>query len=146
MGYITCDASQTGIGATLHRSKDKAVIRHFSKQLSADKKRWLPCELESLAVGAALQSFLPFFRESGCKPIIYTDSTPAVMAYKKLQRGEFSASPRVSTFLHEVVNQGAVVKYLAGVTNKTADQASRSAAPCKDAGKCQVCNGLRTSC
>ena len=63
--YITCDASQTGIGATLHRSKDKAVIRHFSKQLSAEKKRWLPCELESLSVGSALQSFLPFFRESG---------------------------------------------------------------------------------
>ena len=40
--YITTDASQTGLGATLHRAKDRAVVKHFSKQLSADKKRWLP--------------------------------------------------------------------------------------------------------
>ena len=96
--FITTDASQTGLGATLHRAKDRAVVKHFSKQLSADKKRWLPCELEALAVGASLHYFLPFIKESNCSPIIYTDSTPVVMAYKKMQRGEFSASPRVSTF------------------------------------------------
>ena len=37
--YMTADASQKGLGATLHRHCDKAVIQHFSKQLSADKKR-----------------------------------------------------------------------------------------------------------
>ena len=140
--YLTTDASQKGLGATLHRASDRAVVRYFSKQLSADKQRWLPCELESLGVGAALQAFLPFFRESGCKPIIYTDSTPVVMAYNKLQKGEFSASPRVSTFLHEVVNQGAIVKYLAGHTNLAADHASRNAAPCESSGRCQVCNWI----
>ena len=119
--YITSDASQTGIGATLHRASDKAVVKHFSKQLSADKKRWIPCELEALAVGTSLHVFLPYIKESGCKPIVYTDSTPVVMAYKLMQRGEFSASPRVATFLHEVLNQGADIRYLKGSTNFTAD-------------------------
>ena len=77
--YMTTDAATTGLGATLHRSKNKEIVRNFSKQLSEDKKLWLPCELEALAVGAGLQSFMPHFRESGCKPIIYSDSTPVVM-------------------------------------------------------------------
>ena len=140
--YITTDASQTGLGATLHRAKDRAVVKHFSKQLSADKKRWLPCELEALAVGSSLHYFLPFIRESGCSPIIYTDSTPVVMAYKKMQRGEFSASPRVSTFLHEVLNQGADIRYLNGQSNVTADQASRNSATCQEE-KCQVCRWIK---
>ena len=137
--YMTTDASQTGIGATLHRQSDKAVVKHFSKQLSADKQRWIPCELEALALGAGLQAFLQFIRESGHKPIMYTDSTPCVMAYTKMQDGLFSTSPRVGTFLHEVINQGAVVKYLAGSSNVTADQASRNAAPCEAPSRCQVC-------
>ena len=138
--YMTTDASKTGIGATLHRTKDKAVVRHFSKQLSSDKKLWLPCELEALAVGAGLASFLPYFRESGCRPIIYTDSTPVVMAYNRIQKGLFSASPRVSTFLHEVINQGAIIKYLSGKNNIPADHASRNAAPCQNQNTCQVCS------
>ena len=103
--YMTTDASQAGLGATLHRAEDKAVVKHFSKQLSANKKNWLPCELEALAIGAGLQFFLPFFRESGCKPVIYTDSRPCTLAYNKMTKGQFSSSPRVSTFLHEVLNQ-----------------------------------------
>ena len=90
--YMTTDAATTGLGATLHRSKNKEIVRNFSKQLSEDKKLWLPCELEALAVGAGLQSFMPHFRESGCKPIIYSDSTPVVMAYNKMLKGQFSAS------------------------------------------------------
>ena len=136
--YMTTDASQLGLGATLHRAADKAVVKHFSKQLSAHKKNWLPCELEALAVGAGLQFFLPFFRESGCKPIIYTDSSPVAMAYKKMQQGLFSTSPRVSTFLHEVLNQGAEVRFLAGTSNLPADQASRNPTVC-NRPRCQVC-------
>ena len=136
--YMTADASQKGLGATLHRHSDKAVIQHFSKQLSADKKRWLPCELEALAVGAGLKHFLHFFRESDHRPVIYTDSVPVVLAYKRMQRGDFSSSPRVSTFLHEVLNQGAEVRYLKGPHNLPADHASRNPTGCHDP-RCQVC-------
>ena len=52
--YMTTDEATTGLGATLHRSKNKEIVRNFSKQLSEDKKLWLPCELEALAVGAGL--------------------------------------------------------------------------------------------
>ena len=140
--YMSTDASQSGIGATLHRKKDKAVVKYFSKQLSAKKKCWLPCELEALAVGTGLQTFLPCFKESGCKPVIYTDSQLVVKAYEKMQRGEFSASPRVSTFLHQVLGQSAIVKHLAGSSNQPADQASRNAAQC-NTPHCQVCSWIR---
>ena len=78
-----------------------------------------------------LTSFMPHFRESGCRPIIYSDSTPVVMAYNKMTKGQFSASPRVATFLHEVLNSGAILKYLSGKSNAAADFNSRNAAPCK---------------
>ena len=61
--YMTTDASQKGIAATLHRESDKAVIKHFSSSLSADKQRWLPCELEALAICTGLRAFAPYFRE-----------------------------------------------------------------------------------
>ena len=136
--YLTTDASQGGIGATLHRAEDGAVVKHFSKKLSSDKRKWLTCELEALAVGSALHFFLPFIRESGKKPIVYSDSTPVVMAYKKLQRGAYSASPRVSTFLHEVLNQGAEIRYLKGPSNVSADFQSRNPSTC-NTSSCQVC-------
>ena len=56
-----------------------------------------------------------------------------------MKRGAFSSSPRVSTFLHEVINQGAEVRYLKGNTNVSADQASRSPAPCDKPDRCQIC-------
>ena len=92
-------------------------------------------------MGSGLQYFLPFFKESNCKPIIYTDSSPVVLAYRKMQKGAFSASPRVSTFLHSVLNQGAEVRYLAGKSNLAADQARRNAATCNN-HKCQVCSWI----
>ena len=100
---------------------DSQMHRNYSKQLKEDKKLWLPCELEALAVGMGLQAFMPYFRESGCKPIIYTDSTPVVMAFHKMLKGQFSSSPRMATFLHEVLNSGAIIKYLSGKSNAGAD-------------------------
>ena len=108
--YMTTDASQKGIAATLHRESDKAIVKYFSSSLSTDKQRWLPCELEALAIGTGLQTLAPYFRESEKKAVVYTDSQPCVLAYKKMQRNAFSASPRISTFLREVVNHGAELR------------------------------------
>ena len=90
-------------------------------------------------MGAGLAAFLPFFKESGCRPIIYTDSKPVVMAYNKMTRGQFSTSQQAATFLHEVLNQGAIVKHISGKHNYTADFYSRNAAPCSDPEKCAIC-------
>ena len=45
----------------------------------------------------------PYLIKSTKKACILTDSKPCVQAYEKLCRGEFSASPRVSTFLSVVI-------------------------------------------
>jgi hypothetical protein len=67
-----------------------------------------------------------------------TDSKPCVQAYEKLCRGEFSASPRVSTFLSTVSRYQASVRHIQGVANVPSDFASRNPPECKDP-KCQVC-------
>lgn len=71
----------------------------------------------ALAVDAALHllQFLPFIRESDCKPIVYSDNAPAVMACREMQQGAYSASPRVSMSPHEGLNQGAEVRHLKGI-------------------------------
>ena len=62
------------------------------------------------------------------------------MAYNKMAKGHFSSSPRVATFLHEVLNSGAIVKYLSGKSNAAADFNSRNAAACQDSENCQICS------
>ena len=62
------------------------------------------------------------------------------MAYNKMTKGQFSASPRVATFLHEVLNSGAIIKYLSGKSNAAADFNSRNAAPCEGPDTCQICS------
>ena len=60
-----------------------------------------------------------------------------MQAYKKLCRGELSASPRVSTFLSVVSRYQATVRHIAGVANLPSDHASRHAIQCDDF-QCQL--------
>ena len=59
---------------------------------------WLPCEIEALSTATATKHFSPYIIQSNTNTCILTDSKPCVQAYEKLCRGEFSASPRVSSF------------------------------------------------
>lgn len=56
-----------------------------------------------------------------------TDSKPCVQAFEKMCRGEFSASPRVSTYLSTVSRFQANVRHVAGVAILPSDFASRNA-------------------
>ena len=59
-------------------------------------------------------------------------------SFEKLCRGEFSASPRVSTFLSTVSRYQASVRHLAGSANVPSDFASRNAPTCTDP-TCKIC-------
>ena len=76
--------------------------------------------------------------QSTSKTSILTDSRPCVQAFEKLCRGEFSASPRVSTFLSSVSRYQASVRHIAGIANAPSDHSSRHPTECTDT-KCQVC-------
>ena len=99
---ITVDASplNRGLGATLFatRKDEKKVAEFFSFKLKEHQNKWLPCELEALAISTAASHFAPYIRESKFPTQILTDSKPCVQAWNKLQRGEFSARAAYSTF------------------------------------------------
>ena len=100
-----------GIGATLYVTRD-AKLRlagFFSAKLRGSQTAWLLCEVEALAIAVATKHFSPYIIQSHHKACILTDSKPCIQAYEKLCRGEFSTSPRVSTFLSTVSRYQAFV-------------------------------------
>jgi hypothetical protein len=114
----------------------------FSAKLRGRQPTWLPCEVEALSIAASTKHFSPFIIQSRHHACILTDSKPCVQAYGKLCRGEFSASPRVSTFLSTVSRYQASVRHLAGSANIPSDFASRNAPDCTDP-VCQICTFVK---
>jgi len=70
---------------------------------------------------------------------VLTDSKPCVEAVGKLRRGEFSYSPRVTTFLSAVSQFPIDVKHISGKHNISTDFASRHPLECHE-DKCQICS------
>ncbi len=141
--FIVTDGSvkKQGIGATLY-ARRRGVLKlagFFSAKLRDRQVLWLPCEVEALAIAIATKHFAPYIVQSKTLTTVLTDSKPCVQAYEKLCRGEFSASPRVSTFLSVVSRYQASVRHIAGVSNLPSDHASRNAVECNNE-KCQVCS------
>ena len=66
------------------------------------------------------------------------DSKPCAQGFEKLCRGEFSSSPRVTTFLSVVSRYQVTVSHLSGQANILSDFASRNAPLCIEPN-CQIC-------
>ena len=143
--WIVTDGSFGGIGATMYcvRNGKLCLAGFFSAKLRERQATWLPCEIEALAIASAIKHFSPYLIQSQHNACVLTDSKPCVQAYGKLCRGEFSASPRVSTFLSAVSRYQASVKHIAGINNLPSDHASRNAPECNDSS-CQVCVFVKT--
>ena len=141
--WIVTDGSvkKQGIGAPLyvHRRGLLRLAGFFSAKLRDRQVTWLPCEIETLAIAAATKHFGPFITQSKHKACILTDTKPCVQAFEKLCRGEFSASPRVTSFMSTVSRFQATVRHISGVSNLPSDHASRNAQPCNEQS-CQVCS------
>ena len=140
--WIVTDGSvkKHSIGSTLYVTRDGKIhlAGFFSAKLRGRQPTWLPCEVEALSIAASTKHFSPYIIQSHHKACILTDSKPCVQAFEKLCRGEFSTSPRVSTFLSAVSRYHASVRHLAGSANVPSDFASRNAPDCFDTS-CQVC-------
>lgn len=145
---IVTDAAiqPTAIGAVLYAIRgDKTLLAgFFNVKLPVFQRRWLPCELEGVAIGAALNHFAPYILQSNHRPYVLTDSKACVQAVEKLNRGEYSASSRLCTFLSSVSRYLAVVKHIPGTTNITSDFISRNPVMCENP-KCQICTFLKDS-
>ena len=133
--------SKRGIGATLYISRDDKLhlAGFFSAKLRKHQVTWIPCEIEALAIASAVKHFSPYIIQSKLNACILTDSKPCVQAIDKLARGEFSASPRVTSFLSTVSRYQVSVRHLDGSANLPSDFASRTAPECNEP-RCQVCS------
>lgn len=129
-----------GLGATMYVTREGTLLvaGYFSAKLRKNQINWLPCEIEALAIAAALKHFGPFIIQSTQKACVLTDSKTCVQAFEKLCRGEFSASPRVTTFLSTASRFQVSVRHVAGAAILPSDYASRNAVEC-NSPTCQVC-------
>ena len=140
--WIVTDGSvkQQGIGATLYilRGEELALAGFFNAKLKKHQVTWLPCEIEALCIGAAVRHFAPYIIQSRKRTQVLTDSRPCVQAYEKLQRGEFSNSSRVTSFLSTVSRYLVQVSHVSGAANLPSDYTSRNPAVCPERS-CQIC-------
>ncbi|VDI13133.1 Hypothetical predicted protein [Mytilus galloprovincialis] len=140
--WIVTDGSvkKHGLGATLYITRDDKihVSGFFSAKLRKRQLTWLPCEIEALSIASAIKHFSPDIIQSKHNTCILTDSKPCVQRFEKLCRGEFSASPRVSTFLSTACRYQVTVRHVAGAAILPSDFASRNAPDCEDSA-CQIC-------
>ena len=145
---IITDASAYpgGIGATLYaiRGGKPHLAGFYNTKLPEFQSRWLPCELEAVAIAAAINHFSPLIIQSELKPQILTDSKPCCDAAEKLKRGEFSASARLSSFLSTVNRYQAEISHIAGAANLPADFESRHPNQCENPS-CSICKFVKES-
>lgn len=133
---IICPASTTILGWIWSQG---SIRGYFSAKFKKHQASWLPCEIEALSIAAAVKHFAPYIIQSKSKTYVLTDSKPCVQAFDKLCRGQFSSSPRVTSFLSSVSRYQITLLHLAGSANLPSDFASRNAPACDDP-RCQVCS------
>lgn len=141
--WIVTDGSvsQRGLGATMYAMREGKLnlAGFFSAKLRKHQVTWLPCEIEALSIAAAIKHFSPFIVKSLKQSHVLTDSKPCVEAINKLRRGEFSSSPRVTSFLSVASRYQISIQHLAGSANVPSDFASKNAPECTEP-RCQICN------
>lgn len=146
---ITTDASirNRGLGAVLFVLRDGKMKLggFFSAKLKECQIRWLPCELEALAISAAVEHWKIPISDSLNPTQILSDSKPCIQAYRKLCAGEFSASARITTFLSTMSQYRLILQHISGVNNLPADYASRNPSPPCEDSHCQVCTFVDNS-
>ena len=124
--WIVTDGSvvRRGICATLKvtRNDKFSLAGVFSAKLRKHQVTWLPCEIEALAIAAAIKHFSPYIVQSKHRWCILTDSKPCVQAVEKLYRWEFSASPRLTSFLSLVSRYSLNIRHLIVVINLIKNQ------------------------
>ena len=104
--------------------------RIFNVVLDSHKANWLPCEGEACGICLVLKHFKHHIRESNNQTIHFTDSQPCVLAWKRSQRGAFSTSARISTFLTGLNAMPIELRHKPGKLMHTSDYASRNPHTC----------------
>ena len=146
--WIVTDAAvrPTAVGATLYAVRDgKSHLGGFyNAKLPPFQSRWLPCELEGVAIGLSLKHFAPYIIQSEHRVCVLTDSKACVEAVQRFRRGELSSSARLMTFISAVSAANAEIKHISGASNIFSDFVSRNPVQCDDFS-CQICKFVKDS-
>ena len=111
----------------------------FSAKIGKHQLLWLPCEVEALCINLTITSFSHIIRESENTTKFLTDSKSCVQAFQKLEKGGFSLSPRISSYLMNLNALNVSINHISGTSIKLTDFSSRNPIQCNDE-KCQVCH------
>ena len=88
--WIVTDGSVTkrGLSATLYVTCDSHLYLagFYSAKLQGHQVTWLPCEVETSSIAAAVKHFSPFIIQAQQHTTVSTDSKPCVQAIEKLCR------------------------------------------------------------
>lgn len=148
--WIVTDAATSimGLPATYYVTRDgkpdKLLAGFFSARIRKGQELWLPCELEALSIATAVRYFAPYIIQSRLPPQVVTDSKACVQATQRMERGDFSTSPRITTFLATLARYQVVLTHLPGKNNTVSDFGSRHPAHCQNS-KCQVCKFIKNT-
>ena len=138
--YIVTDAALrcAGIASALYvvRNGQRKLAGYFNAKRRGHQASWLPCEVEALSIGCSINHFQAYIIQSNHVTKVLTDSKPCVHAFQKLCRGQFSVSPRVTTYLSIASRYRVQIEHIAGSTNVFSDFLSRNPVECSG---CQVC-------
>ena len=121
----------------LHYSGKLLKVRNFGQRLNT-VKRWAPCEGESWIARIGVEAHAPWIWEAlPSRTEINCDNMPSVLAAKRLQRGEYSKSVRVTYFLSTLAAYPVDIVYRKGAGHP-GDYDSRHAIRC-GSERCQKC-------
>ena len=142
---IEVDAAKTppGIGHTVYAIKDgkKIPVAFHSVKLSPTHQKWMACELEALAFATAITAEYETLKECKKPVILSPDSKPVADAVKLIQKGQYSASPRIQSFISNVNRLPIIVQLASGKSNQNQSSDFQSRHPSKcDAEHCTICN------
>ena len=140
--WIVTDGSikNRGIAATLYVLKSNKLLLagFFNAKLCKHQITWLPCKVEALSIGAAIKHFVPFIIQSSHATEVLTDNRSCVQVYKKLMRGEFLSSSRLTTFLSTISRYHVHIRHIDSVANLPSDFGSHNPCECQNTS-CKVC-------
>ena len=148
--WLVTDAcsSDLGIASTLLTSlpdsSQPQLASFFSAKLKENHIKWLPCEIECLAIATSINHFRPFILNSYHQTSVLTDSKPVVQAFKKILSGKYSTSARMQAFLLAATQNNVSISHIKGVNNPLADFGSRNSIVCNHAN-CSVCKFIQDS-
>ena len=123
-----------GIGHILYAVVDgkRLPVRFHTFKLKDTCRKWSPCEIEALALATAVEKEFDLLRESKLPIIVCPDNKPVHDAVNLINKGKFSTSARMTSFLSNINRLPINSRHISGKAklNPFADLQSRAPSTC----------------